>query len=163
MLPPLMFSEEEIEALVLGGRWVTSRADELLQKAARNAMSKIAAVLPRDLQRNLETSTLLIGPARKPPKDTSLPAIREAIRRGRKVDIAYADDKGRETQRTIWPFALGFFDDVRVVVAWCELRQGYRHFRADRIRSLKIADTPAPKGRMALLKEWRALENIAQP
>src|SRR5258707_9367578 len=62
MLPPLMFSEEEIEALVLGGRWVARRTDEPLGKAARNALAKIAAVLPDDLKRGLETSTLLIGP-----------------------------------------------------------------------------------------------------
>src|SRR5882724_11355558 len=62
MLPPLMFSEEEIEAIVLGSRWVSERADTPLGAAARNAIAKIAAVLPEDLRDSLEASNLLIGP-----------------------------------------------------------------------------------------------------
>ena len=64
MLPPLMFSEEEIEAMVLGSRWVADRADAALADAARNALAKIAAVLPPDLQDELDTSGLLIGPGK---------------------------------------------------------------------------------------------------
>src|SRR5712671_7750568 len=62
MLPPLMFSEEEIEAIVLGSRWVADRADAALGSAARNALAKIAAVLPQDLKVSLDTSSLLVGP-----------------------------------------------------------------------------------------------------
>ncbi len=62
MLPPLMFSEEEIEAIVLGSRWVADRADAALGAAARNAVAKIAAVLPQDLKISLDTSSLLVGP-----------------------------------------------------------------------------------------------------
>src|SRR5262245_46311898 len=59
MLPPLMFSEEEIEALVLGSRWVARRGDKKLAEAGRNALAKIAAVLPEDLTRNLDASLLV--------------------------------------------------------------------------------------------------------
>src|SRR5712692_11642714 len=62
MLPPLMFSEEEIEALVLGSRWVAERADAPLSKAAANVLAKIGAVLPKDLRETLDDSGLLIGP-----------------------------------------------------------------------------------------------------
>ena len=162
MLPPLMFSEDEIEALVLGGRWVAARTDEPLRKAARNAIAKIAAVLPDDLKRSLDTSSLLIGPGlRTAAGDAELPTVREAIRTERKLRISYVDGEEKPTQRTIWPFALGFFERVRVVVAWCEMRQGYRHFRTDRIRSLKLATTRYPRRRMALLKDWRAIEKIS--
>jgi biotin operon repressor len=65
MLPPLMFSEEEIEAIVLGSRWVANRADAELGAAARNALAKIAAVLPQDLKISLDTSSLLVGPGRR--------------------------------------------------------------------------------------------------
>jgi len=113
MLPPLMFSEEEIEALVLGGRWVAARTDEPLGKAARNAISKIAAVLPDDLKRSLESSTLLIGPARHPRAGAvELPRVREAIRRERKLRINYVDRDENQTWRTVWPFALGFFEQI---------------------------------------------------
>jgi predicted DNA-binding transcriptional regulator YafY len=60
----------------------------------------------------------------------------------------------------VWPFALGFFERARVVVAWCELRQDYRHFRTDRILALRLTDRRIPRRRRALLKEWRAIEGI---
>ena len=117
MLPPLMFSEEEIEALVLGSRWVSERADTPLGDAARNALAKIAAVLPDDLKESLDASNLLIGPgALIAAGDTELASIRAAIRTERKLQIAYSDGKGSTTRRTIWPFALAFFDRARVVV-----------------------------------------------
>ncbi len=163
MLPPLMFSEEEIEALVLGGRWVAERTDEPLGKAASNALAKIAAVLPDDLKLSLETSTLLIGrDQRVAAGDTELPTVREAIRTERKLRISYIDAGEKATLRTIWPFALGFYERVRVVMAWCEMRDGFRHFRTDRIRSLKLSETRYPRRRMALLKEWRAIEENPQ-
>jgi predicted DNA-binding transcriptional regulator YafY len=161
MLPPLMFSEEEIEALVLGGRWVAAQTDEPLGKAARNALSKIAAVLPDDLQRALETSSLLVPFQRPAAGDTELPTIREAIRTERKLRITYSDEQENRTSRTIWPFALGFFERIRMVAAWCEMRRDYRHFRTDRIRSLKITDTRYPRRRLAMLREWRTREGIS--
>lgn len=161
MLPPLMFTEEEIEALVLGGRWVADRTDEPLGRAARNAIAKIAAVLPEDLKRSLDTSALLIGPDRRiAAGETELPRVRQAIRTERKLRIRYVDGDEKSTQRTIWPFALGFFERVRVVVAWCEMRRGYRHFRTDRIRSLTLTETRYPRRRHAMLREWRAMEKI---
>jgi predicted DNA-binding transcriptional regulator YafY len=160
MLPPLMFSEEEIEALVLGGRWVAAQTDEPLGKAARNALSKIAAVLPADLQRSLETSSLLVPAQRAPAGDTELPTIREAIRTERKLRITYSDEQDNRTSRTIWPFALGFFERIRMVAAWCEMRKDYRHFRTDRIRSLTLMDTRYPRRRLAMLRDWRTREGI---
>jgi predicted DNA-binding transcriptional regulator YafY len=162
MLPPLMFSEDEIEALVLGGRWVAAQPDEPLGKAARNALSKIAAVLPDDLQRSLETSSLLVAPQRPAVGDTELPTIRRAIRAEHKLRITYTDEKENSTQRTIWPIALGFFERIRVVAAWCETRRDYRHFRTDRIRSLKMTDSRYPRRRFDMLREWRTRESIPQ-
>lgn len=163
MLPPLMFSEEEIEALVLGSRWVSERADGLLGKAARNVLAKIGAVLPPDLKDGIDASGLLIGPgAPIAAGDAELPTIRQAIRSERMLDIAYADEHGSTTQRTIWPFALAFYDRVRVVVAWCELRGGYRHFRTDRITTLTVTPDRYSRRRGALLKEWRTLRGIPE-
>jgi predicted DNA-binding transcriptional regulator YafY len=161
MLPPLMFSEEEIEALVLGGRWVAARTDEPLGKAARNAISKIAAVLPHELKGCLEASPLLVGPTpRAAANHAELPSVREAIRRERKLRINYVDGEENVTWRTIWPFALGFFERVRVVAAWCEMRRDYRHFRTDRIRALEISEVRYPRRRLAMLREWRATQGI---
>ncbi|WP_353193658.1 YafY family protein [Pandoraea pnomenusa] len=156
MLPPLMFSEEEIEAIVLGSRWVAKRTDGALADAAANALAKIAAVLPADLRASLEASTLLIGPGDPlPPMIVDLTVIREAIRAERKLQLAYRDEAGRVSERVIWPFALGFFDRVRMIVAWCELRDGFRNFRADRIEAMTVTETRYPRGRRSLLKAWR--------
>ena len=164
MLPPLMFSNDEIEALVLGSRWVADRADHRLGLAARNALAKIAAVLPEELRHDLDTSALLVGPgAPIAAGDEELAAIRGAIRAERKLAITYRDLKDRETRRTIWPCALAFFDRARVVVAWCEMREAYRHFRTDRITALAVTEMRYPRRRQALLKEWRAIENVPAP
>jgi predicted DNA-binding transcriptional regulator YafY len=161
MLPPLMFSEEEIEALVLGSRWVAKRADAPLRAAARNALAKIGAVLPDDLRRNLDGSALLIGTAdSEAAGDTELPAIRQAIRNERKLRIHYAAEGGTKTKRVVWPFAVGFFDRVRMVVAYCETRKAFRHFRTDRITSLTVLETRYPRRRLSMLKEWREAEGI---
>jgi predicted DNA-binding transcriptional regulator YafY len=163
MLPPLMFSEEEIEAIVLGSRWVADRADAALGSAARNALAKIASVLPQDLKVSLDTSSLLVGPGNAVAAgDAELPTIRLAIRTEHKLRIFYVDGRGRDSKRTIWPFALAFFDRVRVVVAWCEIREGFRHFRTDRIRKLQFVDKRYPRRRQVLLKDWRATEGIPE-
>ncbi|MEO5764689.1 MAG: YafY family protein, partial [Casimicrobiaceae bacterium] len=164
LLPPLMFSDDEIEALVLGSRWVADRADARLGEAARGALARIAAVLPAELRHDLDTSALLVGPgAPLAAGDANLPTVRRAIRNERKLEIAYRDLRERTTTRTVWPFALAFFDRVRVMVAWCELRNGYRHFRTDRVTSLASTDTRYPRPRQALLKEWRAQQQIPAP
>jgi predicted DNA-binding transcriptional regulator YafY len=163
VLPPLMFSDEEIEALVLGSRWVARRTDEPLARAAANAIAKIAAVLPDDLRDSIEGNGLLAGPGPEPePTPIDLASIRQAIRTERKLVLHYADAKGGRTKRTVWPVALGFFDRVRVLAAWCELRQDYRHFRTDRIVTLRLTDKRYPRRRRAMMQEWRAIEGIPE-
>ncbi len=157
VLPPLMFSAEEVEALVLGSRWVSERGDPRLAAAARDALAKVAAVLPAALRLELETSALLVPPG-PPLAETGVHdgAIRQAIRSEQKLVLDYRDAKGTTSQRTVWPFALGYFDRVQVVVAWCELRQDLRHFRTDRVASLSDTGQRYPRRRQALLKDWRA-------
>ncbi len=168
MLPPLMFSQEEIEALVLGSRWVAERGDPQLASAARAAVQKIAAVLPPDLREALDANTLLVGPEARPnfapDTDPALPPalaqIRSAIRNERKLQLHYRDLKEQISHRMIWPFALGFFEQVRVLIAWCELRQEIRHFRTDRIVAFELSPERYPQRRQALLKIWRQQQGI---
>ncbi len=164
MLPPLMFSEEEIEALVLGSRWVARRTDKKLRLAATNVLAKISAVLPEDLRHQLEFSGLLIGPVKTAIEndDEKEALIRHAIRREYKLQMTYIDVKGDESERLIWPLALGFFEEVHVIVAWCELRFDFRHFRTDRIAKLTPCETRYPKRRQTLLKKWREIHNIPE-
>ena len=160
-LPPLMFSADEIEALVLGSRWVARRAeDPRLGDAAANALSKITAVLPAELRDSVDGSNLLVGGGEVIPAQVDLSTIRLAIREEKKLVIAYRNAGGTATERTIWPFAIGFFDRVRVVIGWCELRTDYRHFRLDRIDRMELLAERYPRRRAAMLKEWREREGI---
>lgn len=161
LLPPLMFSEEEVEALVLGARWVMQRKDQVLSNAAQSALAKIAAVLTDELRLLLETSTLLVGPSGKLEAEGAIQAsLRAAIKSEHRVEIDYCDLNEQSTRRQIWPFAIGYFAETCLVVAWCELRKDFRHFRLERVRSLTVLDKRYPKRRAALLKEWRVRENI---
>jgi predicted DNA-binding transcriptional regulator YafY len=171
MLPPLMFTPDEIKAMVLGSRWVADRADPRLGGPARNALAKIAAVLPPDARLLLlDGSSLIVGPAvdLQPPGapfagDAGLSTLRLAIRGEHKLALRYRDAQGHETARTVWPIALGFFDRARVPVAWCELRQELRHFRTDRIVCLDPIGQRYLRRRQVLLREWREAEGIAAP
>ena len=163
VLPPLMLTEDEIEALVLGTRWVVDRGDARLAAAARDALAKIGAVLPEHLRDLPDESTLLAGPGK--PLETGaldLTAVRQAIRAQRKLSMVYCDLQGAVSTRTIWPIALGFFDNARVLVGWCELRGAFRHFRADRIGELSVSDQRYPQRREVLMRAWREENAIAR-
>lgn len=160
-LPPLMFTLDELEALGLGSRWVVARADARLADAAGQALAKISAVLPPELRHELDSHALLVGPSNAgSAADALLATLREAIRGERKIAVRYRDLQGRESQRLLWPFALGFFDKVEVLAAWCELRQAIRNFRTDHILGLELTETRYPRRRQALMKEWRVQEGI---
>jgi predicted DNA-binding transcriptional regulator YafY len=157
LLPPLMFGAEEIEALVLGMRWVGRRGDPALAQAAGDALAKIAAVLPSNLREEVDSSGLMVASFKNEPGERiDLAGLRHAIRAEHKIHIDYANAAGIATERIIWPIALAFFERARILAAWCELRQGFRHFRTDRIAALAELGARYPRRRGALLKEWRA-------
>lgn len=161
-LPPLMLDDEQIEALVLGARWVAKQPDARLAEAASDLLAKVAAVLPPDLRETLDATALMVGPRAEAAEGIDLGAVRQAIRRERKLGFSYRDAGGVPSARTVWPFALGFFDKVRVLLAWCETRQDFRHFRVDRIEELEVTEDRYPRRRQALLKEWRESQGIGQ-
>jgi predicted DNA-binding transcriptional regulator YafY len=161
LLPPLMFQDDEVEALVLGARWVAQQPDTALARAAHDAVAKIEAVLPPVLRARLADAALFAVPRASVAADlVDLGRLRAAIREQRKLRLTYRDRDGRETERLVWPLALAFHEQVRVLVAWCELRCGFRHFRTDRITTLLVSSEPVPRPRAALLEEWRAAEGI---
>lgn len=157
LLPPLMFSADELEALLLGARWVSLQADPELAGAAEGALARIASTLPDPARVGLETSGLFVprrGPAA--PPEPWLPVLRRAIREERKLALDYRDTDGQATRRIIWPFAMAFFEHARLIAAWCELRQDFRHFRADRVAHLATTEQPIPERRHVLIRRWRA-------
>jgi predicted DNA-binding transcriptional regulator YafY len=156
-----MFTEEEIEALVLGIRSVAERGDERLGEAAGHAPAKITTARPPPRRNEALNPGLLVGPVRRDcVGELALPVIRSAIRSARKRHLSDVDRDGSETRRTLWPFAVGFFEHNRVLAAWRALRQGHRYFRTGRIAAVVPADERYPRRLQTLLKEWRAAENI---
>lgn len=152
-LPPLMLSQEETEALMLGMRWVEAFGDRPLAQAAVDALAKISAVLPKAVRDGASDVPLRVGPA--PPATEDLSALRDAIRRERKVVVGYHDPEGRQSIRTLWPIGIGYFPDGKILVGFCETRKDYRHFRTDRLLDVTVLDERYPRSRRAMFREWR--------
>ena len=163
-MPPLMLSPDEIEAVLVGMRWLTERADPVLARAAEDVVSKVAAVLPAHLKPILLDGALFapVYGADKPVDQVDVAAVRAAIRQGRKLQVRYRDEAGRESERMIWPIGMTFFDRVRIVIAWCELRGAFRHFRTDRLTDLVVREERYPARRADLFRRWQAEEAQAQ-
>nr|WP_307727774.1 YafY family protein [Massilia sp. TS11] len=161
-LPPLMFNADELEALVLGARWVRKQGDPELAQAAEQVLAKVATASPRDLREHLAQTSLWVPVFEQPHSDPFVAPARRAIREERKLRIAYRDEQGRSSERTLWPFALAFFQGKRLLAAWCELRQERRYFRIDRIERAELLDERYPERRQALLAAWRQQEGISE-
>jgi len=141
-LPPITFDGEELEALAIGMSMVRQWTDDGFAEKADSAFAKIQAVLPAQLQGELEQittySTLITQPA--VPWTISFSALRECIRTRHRMQIEYLDGKGAVTLRVLRPLALIFASPVWLVATWCETRQDFRNFRLDRIQSLHVSN-----------------------
>lgn len=155
-LPEFAFSQDELDALVLGLGWVQQRADPALARGSESALAKILAARNQGPSIAQETPALVAASAsdRVDPPQAAL--LRDALRRQRKVTIGYRDGQGAISERTIWPIAFVYFDDVRVLVAWCERRSAFRHFRLDRLEVRAVLAERYPGRRQTLLTDWRA-------
>jgi predicted DNA-binding transcriptional regulator YafY len=140
-LPPLMFDEEEIEALVLGARIVRAWADRKLARAAEEALQKIENVLPPRLKSRLAESALMAPDFHVSQRFRSgLEDLRRAIREQRKARFHYVDRAQAGSERTVHPLGLAYWGQTWTLTAWCEMRAGFRNFRLDRIERLQIAE-----------------------
>lgn len=158
-LPPLMFTIEETEALVLALALLKRTGDEALKTAAGHASTKLAAAMPEPLRLALDGGSIHAwGTIAPSPAGIDLAIVRRAVRDERKLEIAYADENGRQTKRTIRPIAVIYYAMAVVIVAWCELRRAFRSFRADRVRtSTPLEASFAPDGdrlRQAWMAGW---------
>lgn len=155
-LPPLMFSAEELEALVLGARWVQAQPDDGLSAAAKNALGKIATASPEDLRDRIQDTGLwpvLVNGTREPVPVLGL--VRAAMRSETALHIAYEDEKGDRSERDIWPVQLAYYEGKQIIAAWCCMRMAFRHFRTDRIVEAGATEARYGRRRAVLAKEWR--------
>jgi predicted DNA-binding transcriptional regulator YafY len=155
-LPPLMLTVDEIEAAVLGAQWVAGRADPALARAARDLIAKIGAAVPEHLRPYAFDPAAAAPPAWKAlPDAVDMAQVRAWIHAGRKIVLTYRDEQGRESERTVWPIAVGYMEAVRLLVAWCELRGDFRHFRTDRVVSAEFLYERHAERPATLRARWR--------
>lgn len=167
-MPPLMFTPVELEALVLGARWVQTLPDGELGAAARNALAKIATASSDDLRARIDDPGLWpvnLARSDSAPRTPILERAREAMRNERAVKIEYEDAGGNVTSRTVWPVQLAYYEQKEIVVAWCCLREDYRLFRTDRIKTFELTEQAYGRRRVELTTEcmanWRRADEGA--
>lgn len=151
-LPPLNFTPEEIEAIIVGLALLPRTGDRGLVAAARSVAAKIEAAQPRRQRPGIAAS----GWHALPQARTEPALLRRAIREERRLAIAYRDGAGRLTQRAVLPVALIYYVDAVILAAWCELREDFRHFRLDRIEDCVLPGGGFAGRGAALRAEWAA-------
>jgi predicted DNA-binding transcriptional regulator YafY len=158
-LPPLMFTVDEIQALVLGARMVESWGDDLLQRAAQSALEKVHAALPEAERGRVHNTALFSLALRVPPEvRPRLGRLRRAIDEHRRVAMRYEDRGGQSTERTVRPLGLYFWGATWTLGAYCELRQDFRNFRLDRMETMEVLDaTFVPEPPFTLADYVRAM------
>ena len=140
-LPPIMFSAEEVEAIMVGLALLRRTGDTGLQAAAHSISMKLTDVLPDALKQDLEDWPLHVSTwGAAVPAGAELRLLRQAIRDEIELSIVYHDAEARRTERTVKPIGIMYYVEVVVLAAWCELRQAFRHFRVDRIVSCQTTD-----------------------
>lgn len=156
-IPPLMFSADELEALVVGSRFVRAFGGERLGRGATAALLKIEAVLPPELRARAER-TRIFAPQLDNRIESSglIDALHEAVRERRVLGVLYLDGERRGSEREIEPLCLSFWGGSWTLGAWCRLRGDFRNFRPDRIVSHRVTgevfEDQASRGLDAYLK-----------
>ncbi|WP_457582608.1 helix-turn-helix transcriptional regulator [Ensifer canadensis] len=154
-LPPLMFSIEETEAIVLALALLARTGDEELKAAAGRVNQKITGAVPEPLRLAFRSQALHAwGTVAPSPAGVDLALVRRAIRDERKLGVDYRDELGRATERRIRPIALIYYSETANIVAWCELRQAIRNFRADRVEHCEATDDYFPGEGEGLRDLW---------
>ena len=159
-LPPLMFTRDEIVALVAGARMVRAFGGAAMARAAEEALVKIAAVLP-DAEKSRIGRTEIHSPSWvvSDQDRITIDRLERAVEARDVLKLDYSDEAGRGSERDVRPLGLWFWGKVWTLVGWCELREDFRAFRIDRIASI----TPSgrsfrPERGKQLADFYRAME-----
>ncbi|WP_171240154.1 YafY family protein [Ruegeria sp. HKCCA5491] len=153
-LPPLGFTDDELEALVLGLREVQSIGDPGLAEAAGDALRKLQGRLPSRQSHRLSHAVLAAARFARPAKPTiEVADLRRATWAERTIDFAYTDGKGEETRRRVDPLSIVYMDRASVLLSWCHLRQDFRVFRLDRMREMFVTDDSFRPNRVPMLRQ----------
>ena len=137
-LTPLMFTHDEVEAVVVGIRMMCAFGTPRLRSAAESALNKVALALPKERRDEIERQPLYAVSFHKAAPDERVEQVRDAIAGRRKLRITYRDEKEQESARVVRPLALYFWGAAWTLAAWCESRRDFRNFRMDRFVASEI-------------------------
>ena len=138
-LPPLMFTRDEIVALVAGIRMVKSWGGISMARAAAEALVKIELVLPEAERARVADTNVFAPPMELTDEVRELiDLVEKAIEACEILRFGYEDQQGSTTERSVHPLGLWFWGKVWTLVAWCETREDFRMFRLDRTTGLAI-------------------------
>jgi predicted DNA-binding transcriptional regulator YafY len=161
-LPPLMFSGDELEAIVLGMQIVAAWSDPELARAAADVLSKIETALPERLRAELLQVAICAPPDHyREPITVDMPALRRAVKAKTKIKLLYEKPESKSSTRIVWPLALCFYGPVWLLVAWCESKSDFRVFRLDRMREAEVLAEKFEPKRGQRLEDYLRSQNVA--
>ena len=155
-LPPQSFSRLEIEALVLAVGELRRTGDAALEEAGRSALARIVATLPdRQSRQAMHTVLRTFRPSQAPKAPAAkMDLLRRACWEEMALDIRYRDLKGRITRREVWPLGISYSEGTLMLLAWCCLRQDWRHFHVSRIEEAEMNGRSFRPKRVSLLRGY---------
>ncbi len=144
-LPPIMFSQEEAAAILMGSKLAQQMTDASVQKNYDDAMFKIQSVLRTADKEYVEQllPNVHVTPSRIPVEESSnkhLAALQKAIAEKRTIAIRYQTNKETISERQVEPVGLWHYSNNWHLIAWCRLRNSYRDFRVSRMLRLQLKD-----------------------
>lgn len=154
-LPPLAFTDDELEALVLGLREVNVIGDPALAAAARTALAKLKSRLPARQTYRLQHAVLDARQFTRPAEPgVDVKTLRAATWDEATISFSYTDAKGAPSRREVDPLSIVFMQNAHMLMAWCHLRDDFRAFRLDRMRDLTITGASFRPRRVPLLRDY---------
>ncbi|HEY5566324.1 MAG TPA: YafY family protein [Gammaproteobacteria bacterium] len=157
-VPPMMFDDDELQALAFGAEVAKTWGDRALSDAAERVLSKVHAALPPRLRPKLALSRMHVPDFHVPDAVTELLGVaRTAINEKRRLVLHYRDANGGLTERTVWPLGLVYWGGAWTLGAWCEFREDFRTFRVDRIQSARMLSSRIPETPGRSLEDYFAV------
>jgi predicted DNA-binding transcriptional regulator YafY len=138
-IPPLMFNADELEALVVGTRFVRAFGGARLGAGAKAALLKIEAVLPPELRERSARSRIFAPEVARMESSGLIDRLHAAIESHAVLRVEYRASDAATTTRDIEPLCLAFWGGSWTIGAYCRMRCDFRSFRPDRIAA--IAET----------------------
>lgn len=156
-MPPLAFTDDELEALVLGLRDVMVVGDPALANAAQSALGKLKSRLPERQAYRLQHAVLDARQFVRPPQPgIDVAILRRATWEEATIEFSYEDGAGAATRRQADPLGIVYMQNSHMLMGWCHLRQDFRVFRLDRMRNMTLTGNSFRPNRVPMLRDHTA-------